>query len=163
MPEETKARDIQLESRQDIGMNGLDPGWINKVLKTTAVVTLLVSLFIANYYNYIFAVGFIVGSAWNMANIWLIKVLVCHFLTAGTPKPKRKLLLLAGVKFPLLYGVGGLILVYGKLPPASLLAGFTLLFLVISLKAAGLAFLGNLKKAETGAGSVNDSGHINKG
>jgi hypothetical protein len=163
MPEETKARAFQLDTNRNMGWAGLDPGWINRVLKTTVAVTLLVALFIANYYNYIFAVGFIVGSAWNMANLWLIKVLVCHFLTAGPPKPKRKFLLLAGVKFPLLYGIGGLILVYGKLPPASLLAGFTLLFLVIGLKAAGLAFLGNLKKAEPEPSLEDDSGPVSEG
>ncbi len=151
MSDASNDKESQLQSNQDVSLFNLDSGWIDRVLKTSAVVTLLVALFLAHYYNYIFAVGFIIGSAWNMANLWLIKLLVSNLLTTGTTLSKGKLLLLAGVKFPVLYVGGYLILVYGKFPPVSLMAGFTLLFLVILLKASGLVWLSNQGTRKKGA------------
>jgi len=75
--------------------------------------------------------GLLVGAAWGAANLWAFSTLLLREVKRrATGGPLRSVLPWALVKFPLLYGGGYLILRWGRMPAASLLGGFSLLFFV---------------------------------
>ncbi len=129
-------------------MTTLDHNFITRVIKTTAVVTILIALFVASYYNISFAFGLVIGSILNIINFWFIKALVTTWLSTK-PAQLVKVALLVFVKFPLLYGVGFLILKSGIISAVSFLCGFSLLFLVLILKTLGILMLSKKNNSES--------------
>ena len=73
-------------------------------------------------------VGFLTGAAWSAVNFWLI---IAILKIALLLKDKRRLSLLLLVKFPLLYTLGFFILYSRFFPVYSVLAGASLIFIVI--------------------------------
>jgi len=93
------------------------------------------------YLNDIWALGFLLGSAWSMANLYLIKGLVERVVTPHTGT-LRSIVLHAVLKFPVLYAAGYFILSIGGFGVWAPMAGFALPFVVIVLKAGGRMLLG---------------------
>jgi len=114
--------------------------FLHRVLRATAVVGILAFAFVAVYYNLDFAWGLLVGCAWGIGNFWALTRIITAVVRPGEVD-RRRALILAAIKFPVLYVAGYFILRSGWFPPVSLLAGFTILFVVIVLKAAGRIFL----------------------
>jgi len=115
---------------------GFDIEWFNHVLIWSGVITVLVYVFMSVYSRIDWANGILVGSLWNIANLWLIKWLLVGGLV--TPrKPIRQLLLGVLIKFPLLYGTGAWLMMSGQFPILSLMVGFHVPFAVIILKVMG--------------------------
>jgi hypothetical protein len=129
-------------------MTMIDHDFIRRVIKTTIIVTIFVALFTTSYYNIHFAFGLVIGSMWNIINFWLIRLVVVGGLSK-TPIRKSKLLILILVKFPLLYGLGYLIVRFGKFTAGSLLCGFSLLFIVLLLKTLGILILTKNKESSS--------------
>ena len=123
----------------------LDVQFIDRCLKTTFIVAIITGLFVANYYQPMFAAGLLLGAGWNIVNLWFIKELVLQTLTRDKVN-KPKLILLGLVKFPLLYLLGFMLLTLKNIPVLSLLSGFLLLFTVIILKVIGLLILAKNRK-----------------
>jgi hypothetical protein len=115
----------------------MDPKFLTRCLKTTAWVTILISIFTAFYYNFLFSLALFIGSAWNIGNFWLIAHIGSAILIQDSADRKKIVYLLA-LKFPGWYGIGYLILRYTKLPIPGLLIGFSILFTIILLKVIGL-------------------------
>ena len=92
------------------------------------------------YVNDTWALGFLLGSVWSMANLYLIKGLVERVVTPHTGT-LRSIVLHAVLKFPLLYAGGYFILSIGGFGVWAPMAGFALPFVVIVLKACGRMLL----------------------
>jgi hypothetical protein len=111
--------------------------FIHRVIKTSLVLAILILLFVTVYYQLKFAAGILAGCIWGCLNLYFLTQLITEIFSPGKEVKKRKVVLIAVVKFPLLYAAGYLLLKTGYFPPLSLICGFTLIFLVIFLKALG--------------------------
>jgi hypothetical protein len=114
----------------------MDIKFLYRTLKTSLVVAILVTGLSLVYGYYPFAKGFFIASLWSIVNLWFICLLV-RLLFAESKINKTKVVLLVLLKFPVLYTAGYIALRYGNLSISAVLAGFSLVFLVIALKAAG--------------------------
>jgi hypothetical protein len=114
--------------------------FITRVIKTSAIVSLIQLPFVAVYFDYRYGLGILLGCLWGVVNLHFLRsVVVCY--TNLSQRSKRQLLLLLLLKFPLLYLVGYLLLKSSLFPVLSLVVGFTLIFAVIVLKALGRLLL----------------------
>ncbi len=111
--------------------------FIHRVIKTSLVVAVLCFLFVTVYYNFRFGAGILAGTIWGSLNLWFLTQLIVEIFSPGKEVRKGKVILIAVVKFPLLYAAGFVLLKINYFPPLSLVSGFTLIFLVMFLKAMG--------------------------
>lgn len=111
--------------------------FLTRVRRTSVVAGFLGSLAALAYLSIPVGVGFAAGLVWSLFNLALIEQVVLG-LTAGAPGPRPRAALrrlaLALVGSLVLFGAGAWLLT--QLPPLALVAGFTLPFAVIVLKAA---------------------------
>jgi len=117
-------------------MKALGLDFIRRVMATSGVLGVLALLFVSAYYDWRFGLGVFLGTAWGIANFHFLSELVVAAVTPGIPD-KRKTVLLALIKFPVLYFAGYLLLKHTGLPVLSSLIGFSLLFVVVVLKVLG--------------------------
>jgi hypothetical protein len=114
--------------------------FLKRVQTTTAVVGVLAFLFVSVYHDLNFGLGILLGCAWGIANFWALTRVLTGVLTPDEVN-RRRAIIFAAIKFPVLYGAGYLVLRSEWVSPVSLIAGFSLLFLVVLLKGLGRAFL----------------------
>lgn len=131
--------------------------FLKRIWKTTLVVGVIVFAFTAVYFDMKFAWGLLVGCVWGVANFVVLAAVLTAFVTPGEVNRNRALIL-AAIKFPVIYGVGYLILRSDWFEPTALLVGFSLLFMVTLLKALGRSYLkmdekrdGSLTRSSAGA------------
>ncbi len=128
-----------------------------RVIKTTAAVAVLAALFCATYFSPAVGLGLLAGAAWGCVNLFATGQVVRALVSAERPG-KVRILKLSFIKFPLLYGAGFLLLWSGVCPPESLVSGFSLVLLVIFLKALGSSAAESLSRG-LGSGMGRDFGH----
>ena len=114
--------------------------FLTRIWKSTLVVGVIVFAFTAVYFDLKFAWGLLVGCLWGVANFIALTAVLTSFVTPGHVNRNRALIL-AAIKFPIIYGLGYLIMRSEWFEPTSLLVGFSLLFLVTLLKALGRSYL----------------------
>ena len=114
--------------------------FIHRTIKTSLILALIILLFVSVYYNFKFALGVLVGCMWGCLNLYFLSSLIVETIKLEKIN-KRKVLLIVLVKFPLLYLLGYLLLRIKYFSALSLLAGFTLIFVVLALKALGRVIL----------------------
>lgn len=114
--------------------------FLKRIWKTTLVVGVIVFAFTAVYYDMMFGWGLLIGCLWGVANFMALTAVLTSFVTPGEVNRQRTLIL-AAIKFPVIYGIGYLILRTHWFEPTALLAGFSLLFMVTLLKALGRSYL----------------------
>jgi hypothetical protein len=114
--------------------------FITRIIRTTAILALVVALYLTMYVAGKTALGFLVGVTWSLVNLYFIKGLVTEVIT---PRETRKdvAVVLGLIKFPILYVGGFLIIASGYFPVIALLAGFSLIFPVALLKVLGRVIL----------------------
>ena len=110
--------------------------FIYRTIKTTLVLAVLVFVVVTIYFNFKTALGILVGAGCGCLNLYFLTNLIKEALSPEKPN-KRKIALIALVKFPLLYLLGYFLLRLKYFSVVSLLSGFTLIFVVIFLKALG--------------------------
>lgn len=131
--------------------------FIHRSLRVASVLVVLSAAFTAVYVGPWFGAAVAAGGAWNVLNLLLITLLITS-ATASTestaltapaapavdgepsprrPAPRRRLVLLALVKFPVLYGGGYWLLARTQLPAGGFAVGFSLLLVVLLLRALG--------------------------
>lgn len=115
--------------------------FIQRIIKTTLLVATIVALFVAVYYSVPYAVGLWFGTIWGSINFYFIKILIQEVSTPSRSARRNVVLLILTVKFPLLYFAGYILLRWQYIPDLSLLLGFSLLFVVMVLKALGRVLL----------------------
>ncbi len=114
--------------------------FLKRIWKTTLVVGVIVFAFTAVYFDMRFAWGLLIGCLWGVVNFIALTAALTSFVTPGEVNRTRALIL-AAIKFPIIYGLGFLILRSEWFEPTSLLIGFSLLFMVTLLKALGRSYL----------------------
>lgn len=80
------------------------------------------------------AVGFVCGLLWALANVWVMRLLVRGWLHV----PRWRIWKLAGLlvlKIPILYSLGAVLLLSPWSSPLAVLAGFSLWFLALWVRA----------------------------
>jgi hypothetical protein len=119
--------------------------FIHRVIKTSLITAAVTFLFGALYYKFHYASGILVGCGWGCLNLFFLTNLVTQ---ATDPKgiDRKRVVLLILFKFPLLYLSGYFLLRIEYFPVTSLLVGFTLIFVVILLKALGRMIIPATKK-----------------
>ncbi len=123
---------------------------IKRTYRTAAILAVLVFLYTWGYYSLKSAVGILTGALWGCLNLFFITSLVTSFVKTGE-KDYTKIWILLLVKFPLLYGLGFLVLKMNYFEPLSFLIGFTLVLAVIVLKILGRYFLESVLKQNLSA------------
>jgi len=114
--------------------------FLKRVQMATLVVGVIAFAFVALYYDLRFGLGLLIGCLWGVGNFWAITRVLTVVMTRGQID-QRRALIFAAIKFPVLYIVGFVLLRSGWFEPISLVAGFSLLFLVVLLKALGRVVL----------------------
>jgi hypothetical protein len=134
----------------------MGPEFIHRVIKTSLVVAVLGFLFVTVYYSFRFGAGLLIGAIWGSLNLYFLTNLITEIFSPGKEVRKGRVILIVLVKFPLLYLIGYVLLIIKingvrYFPPLSLVSGFTLIFLVMFLKALGrwVLSLETSKKPET--------------
>ena len=117
-------------------MRALDLDFLSRVKFTTGILGLVAWLFVSVYYDWRFGLGILLGTAWGIANLHFLAKLLLAVVNPAVVKRKR-VVLLAAAKFPVLYGIGYLFLAQSGSPVLALLIGFNLLFAVVVLKVLG--------------------------
>lgn len=119
--------------------------FIHRVIKTSLILGVLIFLFVTFFHKFNYASGIFVGCVWGCLNLYFLTNLVTE---ATNPKGirKKRIILLVLFKFPLLYLSGYFLLRMKYFPVTSLLMGFTLVFVVILLKALGQAVISKTEK-----------------
>jgi len=118
----------------------LDLAFIIRSLKLTALLAVLGFLFASVYVGAGWGLGFLLGAAWGIGNLYLIKILIQLSVRLDS-RDWTAVGILVLVKFPLLYGLGYLILSRSWYPFLAPVAGFSLPLGVIVLKAMGRVLL----------------------
>jgi hypothetical protein len=123
--------------------------FIYRTIKTSLILVLILFLFVSVYYNFKFALGIFVGCVWGCLNLYFLSNLIVETIKLEKVN-RKKILLIVLMKFPLLYLLGYLLLKVKYFSAIALLAGFTLIFVVIALKALGrmVLHLDDKKKKE---------------
>jgi len=114
--------------------------FIQRTLRTTGVL-LLVLFLVVTYY-----IGFYDGLALFSAGVWsMINLIFLSALVRATLRPdgvnKSAVAVLAIVKFPLLYAAGYFLLTTDVFRPVPLVIGFSIVLIVMVLKAAARVLL----------------------
>lgn len=118
-----------------------DLSFISRTIKTTGAVLLLGLLFGLYYFGPWPALAFFSGGVWGMLNIIFLTGLVRMTIRPDGVDTSRAIGM-AVIKFPLLYLAGYFLLKVPQFEPLHLLAGFSVLFVVIVLKVVARAILG---------------------
>lgn len=127
--------------------------FIHRVIKTSLVVSVILFVCVTFYYDFKFGSGILAGCGWSCLNLYFLTNLIKEALGAQKPK-KTKIALIILVKFPLLYLLGYFLLRTDYFPVLSLLSGFTLIFVVIFLKALGRWIISISAEKESSLGSL---------
>ena len=111
--------------------------YIDKLLKVMFGMASLI--FLAGvWFDPIWFLGFFLGALWGSANLYFIKKLIVSWLTPEQEKNWTNNVFVAFIKFPLLYLLGYSILSSQRFTEVSILAGFSVVPVVILLMGTGL-------------------------
>lgn len=110
--------------------------FIDRTLKTSGVVLLIFLPFGLFYFGVFPALAAFSGGVWGMLNLIFISALVREAIQAGTVD-KGKVVGLAVIKFPLLYGSLYGLLKVAAFDPLYIFAGFSSILTIIVLKIVG--------------------------
>jgi hypothetical protein len=103
---------------------------LRSFLKASSTLVLLIVIGLLLMRQWRFAFGFLIAALWSIINFFLLlKLLKISMLQQS----KAKLFLILLLKFPVLYLIGLLILVWNFFPLASLLTGFAAILLVVGV------------------------------
>ncbi len=115
--------------------------FITRVIRTSAILALITGLAVSVYFDWRIAAGFLVGTSWGLLNLYFLKRLITEAISPEVTRTSHVILIVL-LKFPLLYVGGYFIVAWGYFSIYSLLAGFSLMFLVMILKILGRMIMG---------------------
>lgn len=122
------------------GYASMDLAFLARVRKMSAIVGAIAAVPVATYWGLWTGAAWIAGVAWSLVNLFFIGEVIRNVITAEERNMLRILVAVA-IKFPVLYGVGFVLLWVEQLPVGALVAGFSWPFVVMVLKAAGRVYL----------------------
>ncbi|MCD6250111.1 MAG: hypothetical protein J7J98_07280 [candidate division Zixibacteria bacterium] len=115
-------------------------GFLDRTLRTTGVVLLIFLPFGLYYLGVYPTLAAFSGGVWGLLNLIFISALVRSTIRPEAVN-KFQVIGIAVFKFPLLYGSGYFLTQVKQFDPLYLLAGFSLLLVVIVLRAIGAAMM----------------------
>ncbi|MFC1475148.1 hypothetical protein ACFLQG_00735 [Candidatus Zixiibacteriota bacterium] len=135
-------------------ISNFDPDFIIRTLKTSGIVLLISFVFGFYYFGFYPTLAFFSGGIWGMINLILIMRLVKAAL-----RPEgadlATVILTGLVKFPLLYASGYFLLNVEQFDVKFIVYGFTLVMIIMVLKAIGRLMLGmDTHKNNTAQGAL---------
>lgn len=104
--------------------------FIQQSIRMTLIGSIAIGLVSIFYLGFPEGLGFILGALWGCANLWLIKNTLSSLITDES-KNYLKIFALIGIKFPVLYGLGYLLLTSFDFPILFPLLGSAFIFLMI--------------------------------
>ena len=107
--------------------------FINRIIKTSLILAVILFPFLAVYIKTSFGVAFVLGSLWGCLNLLAIKLLVIQAIKPGK-KNIVLLLFFIFVKFPIIYLLGYLLVIWSYPPLFGLVWGFSSIMIVTVLK-----------------------------
>lgn len=113
--------------------------FVYRTLRTSVWVSLIAGIWSAIYYDIFTSSNLLIGAGFGILNLWLLTLLVQTLFSRN--KKKIWILFLLFLKFPLLYGGGYVILKKFEMSSGLIMSGFSLIFMVILLKALALLFI----------------------
>jgi len=131
------------------------PAYLTRTVWVAGLTGVVVAVTVAAKWGPYAGVGFTGGLAWGLANFLVLAGLLRALTTPGKPdqaRAARFLLLKMG-----LYALGIVALWKQWLPPLAMVGGFSWLFVVVLLRAAGAMLVGDRSPktaVRTGTGSV---------
>lgn len=130
--------------------SAMDLHLLGRTRKTAVVLGIVLAIPVTTYFGANAGAGWAAGIVWSLVNLYFLTELIKMVITTDQ-RPWPRILLIMLVKFPLLYGVGLLLMM--KLPAAWLVAGFTWPFFVIVMKGAGRVYMRLDEKTLPGSSS----------
>jgi hypothetical protein len=118
----------------------MEISFIERTLRTAGLLALAILIFGSFYYGFRPTMSVFTGLIWGMVNLYFLSLLIRATLRPDNVDKITALFLLF-VKIPLLYLTGYFMMTSSFFNPILLLIGFSLLLLVIVLKAAGRAVM----------------------
>ena len=117
----------------------MDGDFIKRSLRVSIIITIIVIPLISVYFSGSITMGFMAGSAWNIINLFLLTKLLNMFIMPH--KVNKKWGIAAGIiKFPVLYGIGYIIIRYTNISRYGIMCGISVVLIVIMFKALGLYY-----------------------
>ncbi|MGH8004904.1 MAG: hypothetical protein ACRECJ_09310 [Limisphaerales bacterium] len=116
------------------------PLFIKRVTVLSAALSAVAFLFLSVYYQFPFALAFLLGGLWSSLNL-LAMTFMLQQLLRPTPIDWTVALAAIFIKLPLLYGAGFFLVTWDFLPKLGLVAGFSVVLAVIILKGLGRMIL----------------------
>ncbi len=123
-------------SIQSLPATAVDAAFLRRVYVYSLVLAGLAALVLAQTVSRPWGLGFAAAGVWSVANFWALERLMRMGVGPG-PKDPVAIMIAGAVKAPVLYGLGAVIVVFGKFPPLSLIAGFSVPMTVLVLKVIG--------------------------
>ena len=118
----------------------MDRDFLKRSIRASVIVTAILAPFTFLYFDIPTGWGFVAGAAWNIINVYLLSQVITNLITPH--QSNKKLGAVAGVlKFPVLYGIGFVILSYTNPSVYGIMAGFSLILAIFLLKAIGICYL----------------------
>jgi hypothetical protein len=108
---------------------------IHKIVILNALVAFLVMIAAALSIDWPYGLGIFAGAMWGSVNLLCIKQVMNQLLLGGDTK-FLPLILLLGIKFPLLYLSGYALLKVGFFPHMALVWGFSLMMAILFIYSA---------------------------
>ena len=114
--------------------------FINRIVKTSLILAFIVFPFLAVYVRLSFGAAYILGCAWGCLNLLAIKFLITQIIT---PKEKNIVFIALFIllKFPIIYGLGYLLVIWSYPPIYGLVWGFSSILIVTLLKVISRSIL----------------------
>jgi hypothetical protein len=119
-------------------INNINSDFILRTLKTTGIVLLFCLAFGTVYFGFYDALAFFSAGIWSMVSLLLLSGFIRTVLNPDGVD-KIAALGMAIIKFPLLYVAGYFLFTTRIFRPLPMILGFSLLFVIIVLKAVGIA------------------------
>ena len=115
-------------------------GFLDRTLRTTGIVLLIFLPFGLYYLGIYPTLAAFSGGVWGLLNLIFISALVRSTIRPEAVN-KFQVIGIAVFKFPLLYGSGYFLTQVKQFDPLYLLAGFSLLLVIVVLRAIGAAMM----------------------
>ncbi len=118
-----------------------DIGFIDRTIRTSGMVLLIAFVFGMYSFGFWHVLAFFSGGVWGIVNMIFLKNLIQEVFTAGDINTSA-VAVTALVKFPLLFVAGYFLITVEMFDIKILVAGFSLILVVMVLKALGRLLLG---------------------
>ena len=118
----------------------MDHSFLNRIFRSSLILSIVLGVVAAFYFGWRIGLDFTAAAVWGSVGLKFLQLFIIEASRPEGVRPKS-LILAAFLKFPVLYGLGTLYMVYVKPHGGAVIAGLSLVLLVIVLKFLGRALI----------------------